>query len=345
MENLKTQQPIAITMGEPSGISAEIIFKSWKLRKQKNLFPFFVYDCFNRLNNISQKYNFNIPLKVISSEKETFDYFDNFLPIININDNVQANLGTPNYRNSKFVIQSIDIAVKAACEKKIKAIVTSPVCKKMLIKNGFSFAGQTEYISHIVSKIKKKKFTEIMILSTTEPCDKQKNLIVGLVTTHLPLRKVNSTLSCDLIVNKTLSFNNSLKDYWKINSPNIAICGLNPHSGESGFLGKEEEKIITPAIKILKRKKIKVEGPISSDTCFSGYIRKKFDGIICHYHDQALIPVKTLDFFKSINFTGGLPILRVSPDHGPAFDIAKKRTADPNSMISAIQAASNFGIL
>ena len=180
-----------------------------------------------------------------------------------------------------------------------------------------------------------------MILSTSNHV-KSKNIIVGLVTTHIPLNDVSRNLTVEKIISKTVSFNFSLKKIWGIKKPYIGICGLNPHCGESGLLGFEEEKIIKPAIKILKKKKILVMGPLSPDSSFTDFSINKFDGILCMYHDQGLIPVKTIDFYNSVNVTGGLPILRVSPDHGPAFDISTQFIARNDSLISALKLVEKY---
>ena len=194
---------------------------------------------------------------------------------------------------------------------------------------------------NLLVKKKRKNYDEIMILSTSNHVT-NKNIIVGLVTTHIPLKDVSRNLTVEKIISKTVSFNSSLKKIWGIKKPHIGICGLNPHSGESGLLGFEEEEIIKPAISILKKKKILVMGPLSPDSSFTNFSINKFDGILCMYHDQGLIPVKTIDFYNSVNVTGGLPILRVSPDHGPAFDISTQFIARNDSLISALKLAEKY---
>ena len=180
-----------------------------------------------------------------------------------------------------------------------------------------------------------------MILSTTRPVDKSSNLRVGLVTTHIPMKNVSKIITRDLLANKTISFEETLRKIWRISSPRIGICSFNPHAGEFGLVGNEEIDIIVPTIEKLKNK-IDLVGPLSPDSCFSKFTRTKFDGYMCIYHDQALIPVKTLDFLHSVNVTGGLPIIRLSPDHGPAFDIAKLKMANPGSMIASINLLKNI---
>ena len=181
-----------------------------------------------------------------------------------------------------------------------------------------------------------------MILTTTKPEDRGVDLRVGLITTHIPLSEVSRKLFTDKIILKIESFIKSLEKLWNISRPNIAVCGLNPNSGESGKIGTEEKKIILPAIQKLKTKNYNVFGPLSADTCFSKNKRQSYDGFICIYHDQGLIPVKTLDFFNSVNVTGGIPIIRTSPDHGPAFDIAELNQASNKSLIASIKLAESL---
>ena len=335
------QKPIVITMGDPSGISAEIIFNSWLNKKLFSPISFFLIDDIYRLKKIRDFLKLNVPLSYVKSPSEVNENFSNFLPIISINKKINSQLGLPQKKNAKYIINSIERAVDFVIKGQASSILTSPICKKNLIESGFKYLGQTEFISKIVSKKYKKNFNEVMILSTTKPADNGKNLRVGLVTTHIPLKEVSKKIDKNLIIKKSESFISSLKKNWLIKKPIIGICGINPHSGENGMIGFEEKRIVIPAINYLK-KKYNIFGPLSADTCFSKYHREKFDGIICLYHDQGLIPVKTLDFFHSVNITGGLPIIRTSPDHGPAFDIAKKKIASNKSLIAALRMAANL---
>lgn len=339
---MNNKKAISITMGDPSGISGELILKTWIDRKSNFLEPFFVLDVCERLKKISSLFKLKVPIKQINYPQETFKYFDNFLPVINISNSIKFKLGFPDKKNSKLILNSINKALDFAMSNQVKSVVTSPVSKNILIKSGFKFYGQTEYISNYISKKKKKKFNEVMILSTTNPVDKGPNLIVGLITTHIPVKEISKNLKVSIIVSKIESFIASLKSLWKVKNPKIGICGFNPHAGEFGLVGDEERKIILPSLNKLKKKGISISGLLSADTCFSLAHRKNYDGIVCMYHDQGLIPVKTLDFFRSVNITGGLPLIRTSPDHGPAFDIAHKNKANNSSYIAAIKLASEF---
>ncbi len=335
-------KPIVVTMGEPSGISSEIIIKAWLKRNEYNIPPFILIDDLNRLNQIKILFNFNVNFHILKPKENLSEIFNNSIPLIDLRANISLNLGSPDKKNSEFVIQSINKAFELTFEKKASAMLTLPVCKKTLKKAKFNFNGQTEYLSYLTNKRTRAKDSEIMILTTTKPIDRGKNLIVGLITTHLPLGQIHRSLKKELVFNKILSFKNSLSKIWKIRSPKIAITSINPHAGEGGFIGNEEITILKPVLKKFDKLNINIVGPLSGDSCFHKSSRERFDGILCIYHDQGLIPVKTLDFKNSINITGGLPFIRVSPDHGPAFDIAKQNIADINSLIASFHFIKRF---
>ena len=337
------KKPIVVSMGEPSGISSEIILKSWKQRHKYKLYPFFIVDNIQKIKKMINYLGLNIETQMINDPCETNEFFNYKLPIINIGEKIEFELGKPNKKNSEIILKSIKKSFDFLSNKKALGLLTLPVCKRTLKISGFKFNGQTELIGDLSKRKFRHKNDEIMILSTTKPADKGKNLIVGLVTTHIPLKNIFSFLTKKKIEEKLLIFRDSLKKIWKIKQPRIGITGLNPHAGEEGLIGSEEKKIIVPIITKLKKKGIHVFGPLSSDTCFFKNIREKYDGILCLYHDQGLSPIKTLDFFNSINITAGLPIIRVSPDHGPAFDIAKSNSAKINSVISSIKFLEKYG--
>jgi 4-hydroxythreonine-4-phosphate dehydrogenase len=330
------KKPIVLTMGEPSGIATEIAIKSWLKRKKLDLPNFFLLDDFKKVDFINRKFNLKAKLVKISSAKEVNKYFSEYLPILDMEIKLKFILGKPNFKNSRYVLKSIDNSYDLFKKGDVSGLVTLPVCKKSLKKNGFNFCGQTEYLSSLATKKNKKKTNEIMILSTTRPEDKGTNLIVGLITTHVPLKDCLKNVNKKLIEEKISLFNSSLKKFWGVKKPKIAIASVNPHAGEGGLIGREEISLIKPVLNKLKSN-FNIKGPLSGDSCFSKDIRKNFDGIICFYHDQGLIPIKLLDFKHSINVTGGLPFLRVSPDHGPAFDIADKNCANSESLCAALE--------
>ncbi len=335
-------KPIAVTMGEPSGIASEIILKTWLSRKKNKIHPFFLIDDLKKLEKINKTFQLNVKIHPIKKPSQTLKLFKYSLPVLDMKANLDFKLGNPNKKNCKFVIQSIIESLDLVIKKEACAILTLPVCKTTLKKSGFKFNGQTEYISHLCKKYFKKKNNEIMILSTNKPIDMGKNLIVGLITTHEPIKDFLKKINKRELIKKIYAFNFSLQKIWGFKIPKIGICSINPHAGEDGLVGNEENKIIIPVIKKLRKENIKLYGPLSSDSCFFKDKRKKYDGILCFYHDQGLAPIKILDFYNSINITGGIPILRVSPDHGPAFDIASSNIAKIDSLVSSIKFIERF---
>ena len=331
------KKPIVISMGEPSGISSEILVKTWINRKKKKLLPFFVVDDKSKIEFVINQFKFNAKIKLIKNPSETFDIFNNYLPVYDLGNKIKFKLGQPEKKNSKFIIDSLNKSFDFVKNKQASALVTLPICKRTMKQFGFNYNGQTEYVGFLARKLIDRSSNEIMILTTTKPIDSGKNLVVGLATTHIPLKKTFDKLKKNLLKEKIMIFNNSLKTIWKKKKPCIGVLALNPHAGEDGFIGEEENKVILPVIKDLQSKNLNLHGPLSGDTCFFKNNRKNYDGMFCMYHDQGLSPVKTLDFFNSVNITGGLPILRVSPDHGPAFDIANKNLAKADSLVACLK--------
>ncbi len=230
-------------------------------------------------------------------------------------------------RSGLMSLRALEHAVADLKKKKIVGLVTAPISKERIQKSGFKFPGHTEFLAH---EFKSKK-TVMMVVSP--------KLKVSLVTIHAPLKKVSSLLTISKIVDTIVLTHQSLKKDFCIKNPRIAVCGLNPHAGEKGIFGKEEQKIISPAIRKAQSKKINVSGPHPSDSLFYQAANGRFDAVVAMYHDQGLIPIKTLDFHHGVNMTLGLPIIRTSPDQGCAFDIAGKGMANPSSMKAAMKLA------
>jgi 4-hydroxythreonine-4-phosphate dehydrogenase len=224
-------------------------------------------------------------------------------------------------------IIALEEAGHALLNQKIDAVVTTPVSKSALKKAYFPYPGQTEFFAHLF------KTTDYAMMLCSPL------LKVVLVTIHIPLKEVFNQLSIDKIFDKILKTHHCLKNDFGIKNPKIGICGLNPHAGENGILGDEEIEIIQPAINLARKEKIEVSNPLSADTIFHLAIKGDYDAVICHYHDQGLIPLKTLDFERGVNLTINTPYIRTSPDHGPAFGIAGKNQASSSSMIQAMKLA------
>jgi 4-hydroxythreonine-4-phosphate dehydrogenase len=333
------EKPIAITMGEPAGCGGEITIKAWQ-KNRSNLPPFFMVDDFKRLEKLIQQLKIDCNLKQIKEPSEAINIFATALPIMQVNPSLSENIipGRPNPLNSKSIISSIDTAVYLASNNLVKAVVTNPIFKAGLQSSGFKYSGHTEYLG----KLANTKETPIMMLSSN---NLKKNLRVIPITTHIPHKDISNALNKDKIINISKRIYKYLSEDFGIKKPKIAVAALNPHAGENGKLGFEEIEIIIPALKKLNKLKVNISGPYPADTLFHSDSREKFDAILCMYHDQALIPLKTLDFYSSVNITLGLPFVRTSPDHGTAFDLSGTGKASPESLISAIKVANELATI
>ena len=318
-----------ITMGEPAGIASEITLKVWKNHRKK-IEPFIFFGDSDHLLKTSSKLKFKIPIKKINKISECFKIFKNYLPVYDIKLNQKVKFGYPSSANSREILVSINKVVKFASKKEISCIVTNPVEKNIIRKKQKNFTGHTFYIAKLLD-VKKP----VMLLTSPK-------ISVVPITQHLSLSKALKAINKKLIVSTAKITNKYLKIFFGKNKPKIAIASLNPHAGDKGIFGKEEKKIIIPAIKIIKKKDIDVSGPYPADTIFNNKISKKFDVIICMYHDQATIPIKTLDYENGVNVTLGLPIVRTSPDHGTALDIAGKGIASEKSLYASIKISQNI---
>ncbi|UTW53874.1 4-hydroxythreonine-4-phosphate dehydrogenase PdxA [Kordiimonas sp. SCSIO 12610] len=322
------QSPIAITMGEPSGIGPEIFCSIWENRKALSL-PQIVY--IGSVESLSV-HNSNIKHQLIDCPSKVHNIPEDTLAIIPVKTTETIVPGTLNSANGKAVIQSINLAVSFVIEGKVSAIVTSPIHKAALYDIGFSSPGHTEYLAERAGM---PKSASVMMLAT-------EGLRVVPVTTHIALKDVAKHLTHEKIIHSGFVTNADLQKRFNIENPRIAIAALNPHAGENGAMGIEEVTHILPAVIELRDQGINVTDPLPADTLFHEEARKNYDAILCMYHDQALIPLKTLDFWGGVNITLGLPFIRTSPDHGTAIDLAGKGKARPDSMIAAIKYAQKL---
>tara|TARA_B110001454_G_scaffold218825_1_gene248124 strand:+ start:813 stop:1811 length:999 start_codon:yes stop_codon:yes gene_type:complete len=319
---------IAITMGDPSGISTELTIKSWN--NKKTSYPFFVIHNPDFVSKIINKLKLKIKIKIIYNPQEASLFYKKYLPVFPIDLDKNTKLGKPNQKNSKQIIESINIAVDFAKRKKVAGIVTNPLSKEIINKFKNNFTGHTEYLA----KLDNKKIFAMMLLN--------RKLKVIPITTHLPLKRVSKKITESLILDSIKLVNKCLKKDFKVNKPKIAITALNPHAGDGGLLGDEEKKIIIPSIKKAKNKGINAIGPLAADSAFRKANLNLYDAFICMYHDQALIAVKTIDFENTVNYTAGLSFIRTSPDHGTGYDIATKFIANEKSLIAAINYAGDI---
>ena len=326
-----SDKPIAITMGEPSGVGAELTVKAWEARKTESLPAFFALDDPARLRELYP----DLPIQKITTPAEAVSAFDTALPVLPVVLNDPAILGTLNPKNGACVIESIERAVQYCMDGEARGLVTNPIHKAALYDVGFAHPGHTEFVAHLCGRKNNKYETPIMMLAA-------KNLRVVPLTVHIPLKDVPAAVTEELICEKARIVNEALKRDFKIASPRIAVAGLNPHAGEDGKIGLEDQEVITPALEKLQAKKLDIWGPLPADTMFHEEARARYDVALGMYHDQALIPLKTLDFHGGVNVTLGLSVVRTSPDHGTALDIAGKGIANPQSFINAIKMADEI---
>ena len=325
---------ILITSGDPSSIAPEITIKALQSSKiNKNIFPVIVTD-----PQLIQNYNDiiidNWKINEIKDQSNFTDYKVNYFNIISIPINDIVRLGKPSIVNCEFIKSSILKCMELESKTSVSAIVTNPINKKIMYKSGFKYAGHTEFLaSH--SKINTQP---VMMLVAQD-------LKTVPLTIHVPISEVSGSISKELIIKTVKIVAKDLTEYFGINKPKIFITGLNPHAGENGEIGSEEQNIIIPAIRKFKNSNdFEIQGPFSADTLFSSEARKTYDVVICMYHDQALIPIKTIDFNNGVNVTLGLDFIRTSPDHGTGFDIAGKNNASPDSLIAAINLAYSMSV-
>ena len=313
---------LAIIAGEPNSISSEIIFKSWKLRKQYTHKPLFVIGSISLLNFQKKKLKYQIKIKKIDNNFKISDLKGTELPVYDIKYYQKKPFEKISNKSNKYIFKCFEEALKFVKNKKIIGFVNCPISKESLFKN--KHQGITEFLS----KKAGKKGGESMLIYN-------KKLSVSPVTTHIPLGQVNKKINQYEIVKKVKVINNFYKKVFR-KKPNFAILGLNPHNFSSSKKCEEKE-IIVKSIKSLIKMKIKVKGPVPADSSFMIFQKSKFDVIIGMYHDQVLTPFKALFNFDAINVTLGLPYLRTSPDHGVAENIIGKRIANPKSLIESIK--------
>jgi 4-hydroxythreonine-4-phosphate dehydrogenase len=313
--------PLAVSLGDPAGIGAEVIAKSWERRESMALPPFFVI---GELAAVAAVWPG--PAKAIASPEDALDCFAVALPVLRVGDRCAVTPGAPDLEGARSALDALEMAVGLARSGAASALVTGPVSKAQLYGIGFSHAGQTEFVAERCGVA--AGMVAMMLAGPT--------LRTVPVTTHVALRGVPDLLTSELIVAKGRTTIRGLKRQFGIERPRIAVAGLNPHAGESGALGREEIDVLMPAIERLQKEDAEVTGPHPADTMFHAASRSRYDAALCMYHDQALIPLKALHFDEGVNITLGLPIVRTSPDHGTAFDIAGRGLADPAAMVAAI---------
>jgi 4-hydroxythreonine-4-phosphate dehydrogenase len=326
-------KPLAVTLGEPAGIGPDIAIKAWLQRSELSLPPFYLLGDCALLRDRAKTLGLDVKFAEVGVE-EALDTFTDALPVVATGFAATARPGQPDGNSAAAAIASIRQAVGDVVAERADAVVTNPIAKSVLYRAGFRHPGHTEFLAQLASGGGPAPQPVMMLWSPA--------LAVVPVTIHLSLRDAIAQLSTDLIVSTTRIVAAAMKRQFGLAHPRLVLSGLNPHAGEDGSLGTEEQSIISPALEILRAEAIDVRGPLPADTMFHEAARKTYDCAICMYHDQALIPIKTLAFDEGVNVTLGLPFIRTSPDHGTAFDIAGTGRANPSSLIAALRLAARM---
>jgi 4-hydroxythreonine-4-phosphate dehydrogenase len=326
-------KPLALTLGEPAGIGPDITLKAWLRRAELNLPPFYVRGDCALLRDRARTLGLDLRLAEISPDDAPAAFAD-ALPVVATGAAATARPGQPDDSSANAAIASIRQAVDDVVAGRAAAVVTNPIAKSVLYRAGFRHPGHTEFLAELAATGGRAPQPVMMLWSET--------LAVVPVTIHLSLRDAIAQLSTDLIISTARIVAASLKSRFGIARPRLALSGLNPHAGEDGSLGTEDLAIVKPAVDALRAEGIDVRGPLPADTMFHEAARKTYDCAICMYHDQALIPIKTLAFDDGVNVTLGLPFIRTSPDHGTAFDIAGTGRANPSSLVAALRLAARM---
>jgi 4-hydroxythreonine-4-phosphate dehydrogenase len=326
-------KPLALTFGEPAGIGPDITLKAWLRRNELKLPPFYLLGDRDYLGKRATALGLKVRFADVRAT-DAVDAFADALPVVATGHAASARAGLPDDTSADAATASIRQAVGDVLAGRASAIVTNPIAKSVLYRTGFRHPGHTEFLAELAASGGHTPQPVMMLWSPA--------LAVVPVTIHVPLREAIAQLSSDLIAATVRIVNTALKTRFGLANPRLAVSGLNPHAGEDGTLGTEDRRIVTPAVEILRAEGIEVRGPLPADTMFHDAARQTYDCAICMYHDQALIPIKTLAFDDAVNVTLGLPFVRTSPDHGTAFDIAGTGSANPSSLIAALRLAARL---
>jgi 4-hydroxythreonine-4-phosphate dehydrogenase len=326
-------KPLALTSGDPAGIGPDITIKAWQRRKQEALPPFYLRSDPDLVRGRAKMLGVDIPCAEVCP-KDAVTAFVDSLPVVATGHVTTAAAGRPDASSAEAALASIRQAVADVASGQASAVVTNPIAKAVLYRAGFRHPGHTEFLAELAADDGMTPQPVMLLWSPT--------LAVVPVTIHVPLREAIAQLSTDLIVATCRIAVRDLRRRFGMARPRLALTGLNPHAGEDGTIGNEERTIIAPAVEKLRAEGIDIRGPLPADTMFHDAARRTYDCAVCMYHDQALIPIKTLAFDDAVNVTLGLPFVRTSPDHGTAFDIAGTGRANPASLIAALRLAARM---
>jgi 4-hydroxythreonine-4-phosphate dehydrogenase len=325
--------PLALTLGEPAGIGPDVAIAAWLRRHEQDLPPFYLLGDRDCIAARARRLGVEVPMADVTPASAAASFADAF-PVVSTGHIVTAQPGRPDASSAPAAIGSIRQAVADVEAGRASAVVTNPIAKSVLYRAGFTHPGHTEFLAELAARDGKVPMPVMLLWSPT--------LAVVPVTIHVSLRDAIEQLTSHLITATARIVVADMKTRFGIRRPRLAISGLNPHAGEDGTMGDEEQTIIMHAITVLQNEGIDVAGPLPADTMFHPAAREKYDCAICMYHDQALIPIKTIAFDDGVNVTLGLPFIRTSPDHGTAFGIAGSGTANPSSLIAALKLAARM---
>jgi 4-hydroxythreonine-4-phosphate dehydrogenase len=326
--------PLALTVGEPAGVGPDITFAAWRQRKELGLQPFYLLADPTFIRMRARRIAPDLPIAVVEPSAASAAFGDS-LPIVDIGVRISAEPGRPDQSSAPAVLAAIRRAVDDVRTGAAAGVVTNPIAKNVLYRSGFGEPGHTEYLARLAMESTGIPVHPVMLLWSPE-------LAVVPVTIHLPLKEVVPTLTTDLIVQTGRIVARDFRGRFGIAHPRLAVAGLNPHAGEEGALGDEDITVVRPAVERLRADGMDAVGPLPADSLFHRDARARYDVALAMYHDQALIPIKTLAFDHAVNVTLGLPFVRTSPDHGTALDIAGTGRARPGSLIAALQLASRL---
>ena len=326
--------PLAVTIGEPAGIGPDLTLALWRRRAELDLPAFYLIGDADFLKTRARALGLDVAIAEVTPAQAVAT-FARALPVVPLGLRVTAAPGKPDASSAPAAIAAIRRAAEDVMAGEAAAMVTNPIAKSVLSRAGFAEPGHTEFLGHLAEAATGKKVTPVMMLWSPE-------LAVVPVTIHIPLREVFSALSTALIVETGRIVARDLSRRFGITRPRLVVAALNPHAGEEGTLGEEDRAIVAPAVQQLRSEGIDAVGPLAADTMFHARARANYDAALCMYHDQALIPIKTLAFDHGVNVTLGLPFVRTSPDHGTAFDLAGTGKANPGSLLAALTLAARL---
>jgi 4-hydroxythreonine-4-phosphate dehydrogenase len=328
-----TELSLALTLGDPAGVGPDVTLLAWQAREREAVPPFFLVGDTGTLAARADRLGLKVPITPLACPRDAASCFAEALPVLPLPVAHAVVPGRPDAANAATVQQSIERAVDLVRGGDARAVVTNPISKRVLYDTGFGFPGHTEFLASLASH-GTPPYPVMMLVA--------KELKVVPTTIHIPLKDVAGALSRELIVATLVTTARGLERFFGVNRPRLAVTGLNPHAGEDGALGREEIEIIRPAVEEARDLGLTVTGPHAADTLFHAEARSAYDAVVAMYHDQALIPFKTIAFDHGVNVTLGLPFVRTSPDHGTAFAIAGTGQANPRSLIEALRLADTM---